>query len=1222
MTRDETSASQGDTPEMQGAAIHPDQLNLLFGGMAKGVAYCHLVNEGDTPLHFIALYANAALGKLCNQTDTIGSNISTFLSGTNGTEEELIRILHRVVHQGEVASIERYISALDKWLQIDVHRTNPGHFMLIVSKVSGKSQIELEVSENEQRLRAIFDSCPVPFCLNDTVGNITFLNRAFQKTFGYTVEDIPTLEAWWPQAYPDLAYREWVGRTWLSKVEKARSEGSEFETMEAVIRCKDGGLRTVLADAVPLGSAYADTHLVVLYDISDQKNAEKSQAKAELRAIQVLESVGDGLCQVNVDGYVTFINPRGAELLGYTPAEVIGRHAHTLFHHSHADGSPYPVSQCVGRQAMRMGRALSVDNEVFWRKDGSSFEVHYTVAPMTLDGIAQGEEVLTFRDTSEEHRIRQALLDNGIFMRKAQEIAGFGTYVLDMRTGLWESSPKLDELFGIDSDFVRDVTSWTEMVDEEYRQLAADHFHLVASGKIDFRLDYRITRPSDGAKRWVAGNGEVEFDAEGVPARLIGSIQDITNRKRIEADLQESHDLLQKVSKELPGVLYQFKMVPNGGFSVPFASMGSLEMFGLSQEDVQQDANRVFGAVVPEARDAFVQSILHSARTLENWVQEFEVELPGIGRRWRQGQARPELLEDGSVVWYGFINDSTERVESRRQLQQLNESLESRVLDRTSELVVALDSAEVATRSRGQFLANMSHEIRTPMNAIIGMVYLLLRNSPTAQQREYLNKIKQSGAHLLSIINDILDFSKIDAGKLQLDMQSHDLVQLLQQLVYMSEGKVNEKGLLLTLQIAPDVSRFVRCDALRLRQILINFLNNASKFTENGHITLRLVALNDPLAAQATDTCFLRFEVEDTGIGMNDEQLARLFQSFTQGDNSTTRKYGGTGLGLAISRQLATLMGGEVGVTSELNAGSTFWFTCHFDVAKEQSSEDEMAEDPERAAAKLRGKLALVVDDNQFNLEVAFDILSSIGMQVVTAVNGLQALERLHEQHFDIVLMDVQMPAMNGYEAARRIRNDAALASTVVIAMTANVSAEDRNLCLAAGMDAVLPKPIDPDQMFVTMANWIDAPRQSLATRPVKANLVDTFSMGYVVHKSSTETDTLPVQILPVWDDSALQRVVGNNVETRTRLLDKYLLIAGDTMASLRDAADAAQWSVVAELAHKLKSSSRTIGAMQLGSLCEQLEQAGRVPSGGISLQLAELVIQGFKEFQDCIKAR
>jgi len=481
---------------------------------------------------------------------------------------------------------------------------------------------------------------------------------------------------------------------------------------------------------------------------------------------------------------------------------------------------------------------------------------------------------------------------------------------------------------------------------------------------------------------------------------------------------------------------------------------------------------------------------MRSARTLETWAEEFQVDIPGVGRRWRQGQARPERLPDGSVVWHGFVSDNTERVAIQHQLQQLNETLESRVLERTRELAVALDSAELAKRSRGQFLANVSHEIRTPMNAIMGMVYMALKNNPAPQQKEYLEKIQRSGAHLLNIINDILDFSKIDAGKLELEVQPCDLQQLLQQVVHMGEGKASEKGLRLGLEVAPDVPRFIQCDALRVGQILINFLNNASKFTQKGHITVRVGLLRDEPSVQTPNACQLSFEVEDTGIGMDREQIARLFRAFEQGDNSTTRRFGGTGLGLAICRQLAYLMGGEVGAVSSPQVGSTFWFVCRFDIAAQPAKEETMEINPEHAIALLNGKRILVVDDNDFNLEVASDLLRDIGIDVAVAGNGAEAVAALQESRFDAALMDIQMPVMDGYEATRRIRADQALSKTIVIAMTANAGAEDRELCLAAGMNEVLTKPIDPDQLFATLAHWICAPQKPPAVRAPNSPLL------------------------------------------------------------------------------------------------------------------------------------
>jgi len=1194
------------------AGFSQDTLGALFGAMPKGMMYCRLEYANDTPAGFTVLYANRAFAHITGLAEASGKVLVGLQEGGKTPDPDLLQAFDNIVRLGETASLERYQPGPDKWLLVAAHSPEPGHILAIVSDISSKRDTELELVRSEKRLRAIFDSSPIPFCLNDNDGNITFLNAAFQRTFGYTVDDIPTLDAWWPKAYPDPDYRDYVAKTWLAHLEKSQQSGLPFETMEAVVRSQDGTDRTVLADSVPLGSAFADTHLVALYDITEQKKARQSLAQAERYAQHILDSVGEGLCQMDTEGVITFINPMGAKMLGYSPLEVIGYHSHALFHHSYADGSPYPAEICSILMAARMGRTFSDDNEVFWRKDGSCFPVHFTVAPMWKDGKVHGE-VLTFRDISEEAQVRRNLIENEVKLRKAQEIAGIGNYVLDLRAGIWESSPQLDAILGIGPDFHRDVTQWNLLVDEEFRQVALDHFHLVASGYCDFRLDYRITRPSDGAKRWVAGNGELERDAHGQPVRMIGTIQDITERKRIEAELQQSHDLLQKLSREVPGVLYQFCMHADGRFSVPFASNGIQEMFGLTPEEVRADAKPVLDAIAEEDRDHFMRTVSHSAQTLENWVEVFQVDILGRGRLWRQGQARPERQPDGSVVWHGFVHDATERVESRRQLQHLNETLEARVVERTRELAEALDMAELAKRSRGQFLANMSHEIRTPMNSVMGMVYLALKSTPNPTLREYLEKIQQSGAHLLGIINDILDFSKIDAGKLQLDMDVCALQPTLQQIITLTEGKAIEKGLQLNMEMAPDVPRAIRCDSLRLGQILINFLNNACKFTEQGRVVLRVRALE---INAATASCHLLFEVEDTGIGLSEEQSQRLFQSFEQGDNSTTRRFGGTGLGLAISKQLADLMGGEVGVASTPGSGSRFWLECRFEIAQLPEETKPLDAAPQDAIAALRGKRVLLVDDNHFNLDVASDLLKDIHMHVEVAVNGALAIDALRRSTFDVVLMDVQMPVMDGHEATRRIRNDPSLANTVVLAMTANAGPEDRELCLQAGMNDVLTKPIEPDLLFAALARWTSTTASRLPCGSVPA-----------APPSTTASEQIPMELpdlnsFPVWDSTALSRIVGDNVATQKRLQGKYLVTAGETVAAIRSGAANAEWPVVAELAHKLKSSSRSVGAMQLGALCEALERQGRAGVGEACAQLAPMVLQGFETVQALIQAR
>lgn len=498
--------------------------------------------------------------------------------------------------------------------------------------------------------------------------------------------------------------------------------------------------------------------------------------------------------------------------------------------------------------------------------------------------------------------------------------------------------------------------------------------------------------------------------------------------------------------------------------------------------------------------------------------------------------------------------------------------LDQALQDKNVELEGAMIMAEKANHAKSNFLANMSHEIRTPMNAVLGMAYLALKTQPTELQREYLEKIQLSGEHLLRVISDILDFSKIDAGKLDLEVGDFDLDLILRNILLLTEGKAKEEGLRLTLEIADDVPRQLSGDSLRLGQILINYVNNALKFTVYGGVVVR--ARCAVPVVPASDSCLLHFEVEDTGIGLSQAQIGLLFQSFQQADNSTTRKFGGSGLGLAISRQLAELMGGEVGVSSREGAGSVFWFTVRMQIAIGLPKAEAQPDAVLAAISALRGRHMLVVDDNVFNLDVARGVLENVGVHVAQASNGAEAIDLMHSSRFDCVLMDVHMPVMDGLEATRRIRADVRLADTCIIAMTANVRREDQLRFLEAGMNDVVTKPIDPHHLFSIVTKWLPSPRL-----PAHAGL------------PAMEAD---IASLAVWDITALVRVVGNDVATQQRLLLTFQAGAREQVAGLVEAVGSGDAQAVADLAHKLKSSARTVGAYRLGACCDQLEQTAR----------------------------
>ena len=526
-----------------------------------------------------------------------------------------------------------------------------------------------------------------------------------------------------------------------------------------------------------------------------------------------------------------------------------------------------------------------------------------------------------------------------------------------------------------------------------------------------------------------------------------------------------------------------------------------------------------------------------------------------------------------------------ERKRAEVALEGYRDHLEDLVETRTAELADAKKLAEVASQSKSAFLANMSHEIRTPMNAIIGLTHLLKRENPTPQQRQRLEKIDGAGRHLLSLIDDILDLSKIEADKLNLESDEFHLSALLDNVSSIISDQARKKGL--TIEVDHhSVPDWLRGDSTRLRQALLNFAGNAVKFTNKGKIILRAVLLEE-----TDDHLLVRFEVVDTGIGIAEDKRQLLFQSFEQGDVTTTRKYGGTGLGLAITRRLADLMGGEVGVDSTPGQGSTFWFTAKLGrgsgkmlgVASAAVSDAEV-----RLRARSKGVRLMIAEDNEINREVALELLHSVGLDADTAVNGREAIEMARAKPYDLILMDMQMPEVDGIEAARAILAMPERQSVPILAMTANVFEADLRMCREAGMKDFIGKPVDPQTFFEKLLAWLppDALAGDLPEPPAETSRAPA---------ATPHIATLPE--LPGIDTATgLTYAMGRPQFYESLLLRFRDRLSGGLIAEFRTVASAGDWPAAVRLAHTFKGLARTVGAGKLGAALEALERAAAIP--------------------------
>ncbi len=707
----------------------------------------------------------------------------------------------------------------------------------------------------------------------------------------------------------------------------------------------------------------------------------------------------------------------------------------------------------------------------------------------------------------------------------------------------------------------------------------------------DYQAEYRVQWP-DGSERWIAASGRAYYGDSGTLLRLEGVTGDITARKHAEEEILRLNAGLELKVKERTAELVASQERAVAALDrmtkseALYRAMVEQAPLGVALTDSLTgriyEVNERFAEIAGRSREELAaidwMRITHSddlPAKLQNLARMRSGEISGfqMNSRW--------IRPDGEVVWVSLTCAPVLLSEGARHLAMVEEITERKKYE--LELKQARDAAESANRAKSEFLANVSHEIRTPMNAVLGLAQLLEQEPLSPNQREMLLQIRASGQSLLGILNDLLDFAKIEAGQLRIESLPFALAPLLDHLDSLQGKIARVKGLTFRIEMSPLPTGCLIGDPLRLEQILLNLVGNALKFTEQGEITVRILPL------ELTSTfARLRFETIDTGIGIALEKLALLFSPFSQADGSISRRFGGTGLGLSICRRLVNLMGGEIGVESREREGSIFWFELPFGRADDAALplSPSLALTPP-VGPRLAGRKILVVDDNSINLDLIDRVLTLEKADTTLAYNGLEALSFLKRtpREFDAVLMDVQMPVMDGLTATRLIRQELGLTALPIIAVTAGVLQEERQKALEAGVNDFLPKPVKLEEMVALLLRWIGA---SVAAEkgPAPAAVSPT---PEEVGEESAPASGFPE--IPGIDSSRLRLIFGNNRGHFLKLLGLFISQFGDATQQIRTALADGDRSRATRLLHNLRGTAGNLGALELMRCAQTLEQ-------------------------------
>jgi len=772
-----------------------------------------------------------------------------------------------------------------------------------------------------------------------------------------------------------------------------------------------------------------------------RKSATGAAERAEL-VTWLFENSCDLMHVVGPDHRIRLVNPAWLDFTGWTEEELIGRLARDLFH-------PDDLAPIAARLAQsRVG--MVYESEARLRlKDGS---FRWMAARRQM--MADGAHIVIMRDATEQRAHRHELDDARRTRKMLGASAGIGIWSYEPATGRIWWSDEILEMTGFETSEVDTPDRFRTVIHPRDRRRVMDALARAASEGTPVQLEHRIwardhwmvvratvtTEPRPGGVHALKGISEniTELAAARDAARH-GEQQARKARREVQAAARR----LEMALKAAQAGAYEIDHVARTFWASPEFERITGRRGSSYEEAVQLSYPGFHPDDLPHVRASF--RALHRGDKKSGESFEARIVRPDGAERWVRMHHHLQVARNGRwLKAVGLIQDCDE---GKRQELALKE---------------AQRAAEAAGEAKAAFLANMSHEIRTPLNGVMGVLHLLKNEQLSDEGRALLDEALSCGQMLAELLNDVIDFSKIEAGRLELACEPVDAPALVEGVARLLKPQAEAKGLQLIVDTCPGLG-WVRSDPVRLRQALFNLLGNAVKFTERGHVKVR---------CRMADPGVLRFEVEDTGVGIPEAAQARLFQRFNQADASTTRKFGGSGLGLAITKRLAEMMDGQVGFTSVEGQGSTFWLEVAAEPAEPQAAVEAGPQ------AVLEGVRVLVVEDNATNRLIATKLLENLGASVETAADGYLGVEAAARGGFDLILMDVQMPGIDGLEAARRIRGlGGAVAATPIVALTANVLSHQRQAYLDAGMDGVVGKPISPAALLAEIAR-LSAPAE------------------------------------------------------------------------------------------------------------------------------------------------